>query len=454
MDYLSQNPATGEIRRIYPTWDDARLARALAETEAALPAWREISVAERSACLARLALRLRENLERLARTITAEMGKPIAESRAEIEKCAWGAEYYAERAEAFLAERSVSTEANRSYVAFEPLGAVLAVMPWNFPFWQVCRFALPALAAGNAVFLKHAPNVPECAETLETLCRDAGFPAGVMTWLPIAHVQTEKLIEHPLVRAVTLTGSERAGRRIAAIAGAALKKAVLELGGSDAFVVLEDADLDLTASAAIVARYQNGGQSCIAAKRFILVEAIADDFLSRFLPQVEALNMGDPLLEATRLGPLARADLRENLERQAQASIRAGAEPILGCRLPDGPGHFYPASVLDRVRPGMAAYEEELFGPAAAIVRVRDEREALAMANRHRLGLGGSVWTQDLERGERFARRLETGLAFVNEIVKSDPRMPFGGVKASGYGRELGRCGMLEFVNVKSVWLA
>lgn len=454
MDYIGHNPATGDILHTYPAWDDARLARALDEAAEALPVWRATSLARRSACLARLAELFRARQEILARLISLEMGKPIAESRAEIEKCAAGAEYYAAQAETWLAERPAPVEARRAYVAFEPLGAILAIMPWNFPFWQVCRCALPALAGGNAVWLKHAPNVPACAEALETLGIEAGLPPGVMRWLPISHAQTERLIEHPLVQAVTLTGSERAGRRIAALAGAALKKTVLELGGSDAFVVLEDADLEAAAAAAVVARYQNCGQSCVAAKRFILVEPIAEAFLARWLPQVEALNMGDPLSPDTRLGPLARADLRDCLVRQVEDSVRAGAKPLLGCRSPAGPGHFYPASALDRVAPGMAAYEEELFGPVAAVLRVRDEAEALAMANRHRLGLGGSVWTQDPERGERFARRLETGLAFVNEIVKSDPRIPFGGVKASGYGRELGACGMRELLNVKSVWVA
>lgn len=453
MNYLSQNPATGETVRIVPAWSDAELDRALRETAAAAPGWRAAAVAERAALLARVAGVLRTGLDRYARLITGEMGKPLPEARAEIEKCAAVCEFYAEQAPRWLEDEPVATDARRSGIAFRPLGTVLAIMPWNFPFWQVFRAAVPALAAGNGVLLKHAPNVPRCAEAIETVFGRAGLPAGVFRWLPIGHAQAEDLIGGPHVQAVTLTGSERAGRRIAALAGAALKKTVLELGGSDPFVVLADADLDRAVATAVASRYQNSGQSCIAAKRFILVEAVADAFLERFRQRVAALAVGDPLDEATQIGPLARADLREALHRQVLESIRGGAEPVLGGRPLEGPGFFYAPSILDRVRPGMPAHDEELFGPVAAVVRVGDEAAALAAANGHRLGLGGSVWTGDPERGERFARRLQCGLAFVNGLVKSDPRLPFGGVKNSGHGRELGVFGLHEFVNVQSLWM-
>ncbi|MGZ8218082.1 NAD-dependent succinate-semialdehyde dehydrogenase [Methylomagnum sp.] len=453
MTYLSQNPATGATLRHYPEWNDAELDRALGQTATALPEWQTAAVSERADCLRRAAVVLRENLEPYARLITGEMGKPIREARAEIEKCALGCEFYAENAARLLADESVETDARRSYVAFQPLGTVLAVMPWNFPFWQVFRFAAPALAAGNGALLKHAPNVPGCAAAIEGVFRQAGVPEGVFRWLPIAHEQTERLIGTAHVQAVTLTGSERAGRRIAGLAGAALKKTVLELGGSDPFVALADADLELTVETAVTARFQNSGQSCIAAKRFIVVDSIADKFLARFRARVEALTVGDPAREDTDIGPLARADLRDDLGRQVVESIRLGAVPVTGCKPLDGPGFFYAPSILDQVRPGMPAHDEELFGPVAAMVRVRDEAEALSAANRHRYGLGGSVWTRDSERGERFARRLECGAAFVNGLVKSDPRLPFGGVKDSGHGRELGVFGLWEFANIKTVWM-
>lgn len=453
MDYLSLNPATGKTVESYAMWDDATLAKALRVQEAAAPQWRAVPTRERATCLMAAAGLLRQNLESCARLITEEMGKPIVEARAEIEKCARGCEFYADNAERFLQSEEIETDARRSYVAYQPLGAVLAIMPWNFPFWQVFRFAAPALAAGNCGLLKHAPNVPRCAEAIEHILVQAGVPAGVFRWLPISHTQAERLIAAPQVHAVTLTGSERAGRRIASLAGAALKKTVLELGGSDPFVVLEDADLEQAVETAVTARYQNSGQSCIATKRFILIDAIADAFLDRFRRKVEGLTVGDPAREDTRIGPLARRDLRDNLHRQVAESIRGGAELLAGGEPLDGPGFFYRPSILDRVRTGMPAYDEELFGPVAAIVRAKDEAEALAIANRHHYGLGGSVWTRDPERGERFAREMQCGLAFVNGLVKSDPRLPFGGVKDSGYGRELGGFGLREFVNIKSVWI-
>jgi succinate-semialdehyde dehydrogenase/glutarate-semialdehyde dehydrogenase len=396
---------------------------------------------------------LRKHLDEYAGIITREMGKPVTEARAEIEKCAWLCEYYAQEGPGFLADELIESDASCSLVAWQPLGTVLAVMPWNFPFWQVFRFAVPALVAGNTGLLKHASNVPLCALAIEAVFREAGFPEGVFRSLMISSARVAKLIADPRVHAVTLTGSEPAGREVAAAAGAHLKKTVLELGGSDPFIVLEDADLDLALENAVTSRFLNTGQSCIAAKRFILVESIADEFVRRFRAAVEALTVGDPLDENTRLGPLARIDLRDTLHQQVIDSIAAGAVAVTGCNPESGPGAWYQPSILDRVAPGMPAWSEELFGPVALVIRARDEADAVRIANDSPFGLGGSVWTADSVRGERVARQLECGCAFVNGLVKSDPRLPFGGVKHSGYGRELSRLGIREFVNAKTVWI-
>jgi succinate-semialdehyde dehydrogenase/glutarate-semialdehyde dehydrogenase len=418
-----------------------------------VPSWAALPVAERGRYLAQAGQVLRSLKDELARLMTQEMGKLIREARAEIEKCAWNCDYYAEHAESMLADELVATDAGKSYVHYQPLGTVLAVMPWNFPFWQVFRFAAPALAAGNTALLKHASNVPQCALAIEEVFAQAGVPAGVFQTLLIPADRVYPVIEDRRVHAVTLTGSEPAGRKIAAAAGAQIKKTVLELGGSDAFIVLEDVDLDDAARMAVAARFQNAGQSCIAAKRFIVVDAIADAFLDRFKQEVEKLAPGDPLDKTTTLGPLARHDLRDGLHTQVTSSIQEGAVPVTGCAPLPGPGAYYAASILDQVRPGMAAYEEELFGPVAAVIRARDEADALRIANDSRYGLGGSVWTSDPVRGERLALALECGASFVNGLVKSDPRLPFGGVKSSGYGRELSQFGLREFVNVKTVWV-
>jgi succinate-semialdehyde dehydrogenase/glutarate-semialdehyde dehydrogenase len=449
----SINPANGEKLQGFPRWDEATLERALAATAAATARWQATPFAERAKILRAAATELRANNDRYARLITLEMGKLLREAKGEIEKCALGCEFYAENAEAFLRDESIATDATKSYVAYQPLGTVLAIMPWNFPFWQVFRFAATALMAGNTAVLKHASNVPQCALAIEEIFHQAGLPKNVFRTLMITSKQVERVIADRRIHAVTLTGSDVAGRQVARAAGANLKKCVLELGGSDAFVVLDDADLGATAAGGCLGRMQNAGQSCIAAKRFIVVDAIADEFLARFKEVLEALRPGDPMKEETTLAPLARADLRDELHQQIQDSIAAGAQPLLGCKPLPGPGAYYAASILDQVRPGMRAYDEEFFGPVAIVLRARDEADALRVANDSRFGLGASVWTGDPKRGEKFARQVNAGSCFVNGIVKSDPRLPFGGVKDSGYGRELSVHGIREFVNIKTVWI-
>ncbi|NOY61919.1 MAG: NAD-dependent succinate-semialdehyde dehydrogenase, partial [Gammaproteobacteria bacterium] len=362
-------------------------------------------------------------------------------------------DYYAEHGPTFLADENAPSDADRSYIAHQPIGTVLAVMPWNFPFWQVFRFAAPALIAGNSALLKHASNVPQCAMAIEQIFTDAGFPDNTFRTLMIRAAQVADVIANPAVQAVTLTGSESAGRQVAACAGQNLKKSLLELGGSDAFIVLADADLDLTVRNAVSSRFLNAGQSCIAAKRFIVDERIADTFVERFKHAVQALKMGDPQHAETTLAPMARRDLRDELHQQVVASVEHGAQIVTGGSRPDGDGAYYPATILDRVAPGMPAYEEELFGPVASIIRVADATQAIEVANASPFGLGGSVWGRDRQQTEALALQVEAGACFVNGMVKSDPRLPFGGIKNSGYGRELYRHGMLEFVNAKTVWI-
>ncbi|HHM04513.1 MAG TPA: NAD-dependent succinate-semialdehyde dehydrogenase [Gammaproteobacteria bacterium] len=453
MGFQTINPASGQCLQRFDAWDEQQLATALDEASRAAPAWAATPLAQRCARLRDCAGVLRSRRDALAALITLEMGKLLSEARAEVDKCALVCDYYAEHSARFLADEHITTDARRSFITYQPLGTVLAVMPWNFPLWQVFRFAAPALAAGNTGLLKHASNVPQCALAIESVIREAGFPAGVFRTLMIGAAQVEGVIADPRVRAVTLTGSENAGRKVAAAAGAHLKKTVLELGGADACVVLDDADLDRAVAVAVTSRYLNAGQSCIAAKRFIVVEAVLEDFTERFISAAAALNAGDPTDPATRLAPLAREDLRAGLNAQVLSSIQRGAVAAQGCRPLDGPGFFYPASVLTHVAPGMPAFDEELFGPVAAIIRARDEAHALKLANHSRFGLGGSVWTADPKRGETFARRVESGACFVNGLVKSDPRLPFGGIKTSGYGRELAHLGMREFQNAKTVWV-
>jgi succinate-semialdehyde dehydrogenase/glutarate-semialdehyde dehydrogenase len=449
----SINPANGELLAEYPLWSDDQLEHALARSASGQRGWAAMQPSRRTEYLLGLAARLRDRREPLARVASLEMGKPLREGRAEIDKSVLCCEYYAENLEGFLCDEPADSDASRSLVTYQPLGSVLAIMPWNFPFWQVVRALAPIIGAGNSLLLKHAPNVPQCARALQDLIRETGLPDGVFINLPIDVEPVERLLADQRVHAVTLTGSETAGRAVAALAGRHLKKAVLELGGSDPFIVLEDADLDLAAKQALASRLQNAGQSCIAAKRLIVVDAVAERFVESVRARLDRWVPGNPLDEATTLGPLARQDLRAQLHDQLRASVDAGARLLAGGVPPDGPGFFYPASLLDRVGPGMAAYEQELFGPVVSILRVANEASALRVANDTRYGLGGSVWTEDLERGERLARELECGCAFVNGMTRSDPRLPFGGIKASGYGRELSSFGLREFTNAKTVWI-
>ncbi len=424
-------------------------------TDGAFREWRRSSFATRSAAMRRAGALLREGADEYARLMAREMGKPVRDGRAEAIKCANCCDYYSTNAERFLAREVIPTEASKSFVTFQPLGVVLAIMPWNFPFWQVIRFAAPALMAGNGAVLKHAANVPECAMALEELFRRAGFPKDLFRTLLISNSEVAAVIEHPLVRAVTLTGSAGAGRAVAAKAGAMLKKTVLELGGSDAYLVLADADLEQAAGISAKGRLVNNGQSCIAAKRFICVESIRDKFTELFIARMKAARMGDPMDPATELGPMARLDLRTELHRQVTESIARGAKCLLGGKIPDGPGAFYPATVLTNVTRGMPAYSEELFGPVAAIISARDESHAIELANDSEFGLGAAILTRDSDRGERIAAELiEAGTVFVNDAVHSDQRLPFGGIKSSGYGRELGAFGIREFVNIKTVVVA
>jgi succinate-semialdehyde dehydrogenase/glutarate-semialdehyde dehydrogenase len=449
------NPATGDTLADYEEMTPEIFGEIIEKVYETFLAWRRVSFAERAAPMHRAAAILRDGAPEYARLMAREMGKPVREGEAEAKKCATVCDFYAEHAERFLAREMVETQARKSFVVFNPLGVVLAVMPWNFPFWQVFRFAAPGLMAGNAGVLKHASNVPGCALAIEDVFRRAGFPENLFRTLMIGSSRVESVIENPLIRAATLTGSGPAGRAVARKAGEMLKKTVLELGGSDPYLVLEDADLEAAASICARGRLINGGQSCIAAKRFLAVETIRPRFEELFVETMRAAKMGDPLDRETEVGPQARRELRDTLDRQVQESVAKGARCLLGGQVPEGPGAYYPPTVLTDVRKGMPAYEEELFGPVAAIIPVRDEKEAIAVANDSVFGLGGAVLTKDLERGERIAAELiESGCVFVNDFVRSDPRLPFGGVKESGYGRELSSYGIKEFVNVKTVSIA
>ena len=454
MSFIAINPATGRRIRQYPEMSSGDFARAVSGCQSAFLAWRETDVDYRSRLVRNLAVILRERRQDLAGLMTAEMGKPLWEARAEIDKCALLCEYYADHGPGFLAPQPVATAARQSFITFQPIGLVLAIMPWNYPFWQVFRFAAPTLMAGNGALLKHAPNVPGCGLALQEIFREAGFPEDLFRTLLIDHDRAAELIADSRVRAVTLTGSTAAGKAVAATAAAHVKKCVLELGGSDPCIVLEDADLALVTRECVTSRLLNAGQSCISAKRCIVVEHVLADLQEQIVAAMGAVTYGDPLDEDSRIGPLAREDLRRRLHAQVRASVERGASLLLGGEVPDRPGWFYPPTVLADVTPGMPAYEEELFGPVLPIVAVADEREAIAVANDTRYGLGAAVFTQDLERGRRIAsQEIEAGSCFVNAFVRSTPELPFGGVKESGYGRELSFFGIHEFVNVKSVWI-
>ena len=451
MPLTSVNPATGEVLATYEGLSAAALDLRLEAAARAWRSWRRTTPSERASLLARVAVGLRERVDEWALVMTDEMGKALREARAEVLKSAWVCEFYAEHAERLLAPRPVQTSDDVAFVRHDPLGPLLGVMPWNFPFWQVFRFAAPALAAGNVVLMKHASNVPGCAMAIERAFREAGAPDGAFTTLLIDGPTAERVVADPRVACVTLTGSEAAGRRVGAAAGGSLKKSVLELGGSDPFVVLADADVERAARVAADARCLNAGQSCIAAKRFVVVQDVHDAFVARFAEALAAKKVGNPRDETTDLGPLARPDLRHELHAQVEASVRAGATSVLGGEIPPGRGSFYPVTLLTGVDRTHAAAREETFGPVAAVLQVADEAEALRVANDTPFGLGASLWTRDLDRAARLAPLIDAGAVFVNGLVKSDPRLPFGGIKASGYGRELADEGLYEFTNVKTV---
>jgi succinate-semialdehyde dehydrogenase/glutarate-semialdehyde dehydrogenase len=425
----------------------------LSQVVRAQAGWAVRTIKQRSHAMRQLAQVFRQYREEYAELITEEMGKLLKEARAEVDKCALGCEYYAEHAQSYLQDEVMASDASRSLVTYQPLGVLLCIMPWNFPFWQLIRAAAPALMAGNAVVLKHASNVPRCALALEQAFQRAGFPDDVFRTLMINAEQTEAVVADSRISAVTLTGSSQAGRKVASIAGQHLKKCVLELGGSDPFIVLDDADLEATAQQALFARFQNMGQSCIAAKRFILMDSIADDFIEQVKTLVNTMQSGDPKSDATTIAPMARDDLRTELQSQVERSLTAGAKLVVGGSVIEIPGFYYQPTILDHVRPGMPAFDEELFGPVAAMTRVKNADEAIQLANRTSFCLGGSVWTRDVVRGEGLARQIHAGCTFVNGVVKSDPRLPFGGVKESGFGRELSYFGIREFVNIKTIWI-
>ena len=453
MSIQSINPATEEIIERFEPYNQAQIDEALGEAHAAFLQWRETTFAERATLIRRLARYLRDRKAELARIATSEMGKPIVEAEAEVEKCAWNCDYYAENAEKFLADEHIATNATESYVSFQPLGVVLALMPWNYPFWQVLRFAAPALMAGNTAVLKHASNVSRSALEIERAFQECGFPQGAFRTVIGPGAETGKLITDPRIAAITLTGSDAAGVAVASTSGQVLKKNVLELGGSDAFIVLEDADLDAAAQTAVRARFQNTGQSCIAAKRFIVVEAVAEAFERKFVEAAATLRIGDPTDRETQVGPVARGDLRDDLHKQVESSVQAGARVLLGGKPLEGKGYFYPPTIITDVTPEMTIFREETFGPVAAVIKARDTAHAIELANRSDFGLGGNLWTGDIERGRKIASHIESGAVFINGMTASDPRLPFGGVKRSGYGRELSSFGIREFVNIQTIWI-
>jgi len=450
----SINPASGELVKTYESHTPEGVEKIINSVDKTWHHWRSTSFLFRSQLMQNLSSLLRTKKDELAILMALEMGKVKHEGAAEIEKCAWVCDYYATNAEVFLENELIQTEARKSYVSYQPLGTILAIMPWNFPFWQVFRFAAPTLMAGNTAVLKHASNVPGCAMAIEELFREAGFPENVFRTLLIGSKEVEGVIRHRAVKAVSLTGSTPAGKSVASLAGSELKKCVLELGGSDPYLILPDANMEKAAKKCAAGRLLNAGQSCIAAKRFIVDEKVYGHFLELFTHEMAAAHFGDPTDPETTIGPLARADLRDELHQQVVNSVKKGAEVIIGGEIPHRKGAYYPPTILENVKPGMPAYEEELFGPVASVVKVKDLREAIHVANDTEFGLGAAVFTTDLLKGENIAEmQLQAGACFVNEFVKSDPRLPFGGIKTSGYGRELSEQGIKEFVNIKTVFV-
>lgn len=449
----SVNPATGKTIAEYKEYSPAEVSEKLSISKNAFAAWSAEAFSHRAQKMKKVSRILRERSREYAELITSEMGKPVKQSAAEIDKCALACDFYADNAERFLAGEEVKTDASYSGVSYQPLGAVLAVMPWNFPFWQVFRFAAPTLMAGNVGVLKHASNVPGCAIAIEEIFSLADFPKGAFTTLLIGSDAVGQVIGDARIAAVTLTGSDAAGRSVAQSAGKHLKKCVLELGGSDPFIVLSDANIETASAGAVQGRTINSGQSCIAAKRFIVAEEIITEFTEAFVSKVRALKTGDPMDENTDVGPLVREDLLEDLHEQVQRSVAAGAELLIGGRRIPREGFFYEPAVLANVRPGMPAFDEETFGPVAAVIRADSDEHAIELANQSVYGLGASVWGTDIERARSVAEKVQAGSVFVNGIVKSDPRLPFGGIKDSGYGRELSKEGIREFMNVKTTWI-
>ncbi len=448
----SINPTNNKPIKTYDEISSEEYLKIISLADNAFTLWKETSFAHRSELMKNAAKVLRENSEEYSVLMTMEMGKPIVQSRAEVEKCVWVCDYYAENAEKFLADEIIKTEATKSYISYQPLGVILAIMPWNFPFWQVFRFAAPNLMAGNAGLLKHASNVSGCALAIEDVFKKSGFPENLFRTLLVKSKNVKEIISNEKVCAITLTGSVPAGKSVASLAGSLIKKTVLELGGSDPYVILEDADLEKAAMSCVTSRLINAGQSCIAAKRFIIVASVYEKFEKLYLDLMTKKKMGDPFDEKNDLGPQASIQLRDELHDQVLRSVKQGAELILGGIIPDMAGAYYPPTILRNVKPGMAAFDEELFGPVAALIKAKDEEDAIELANKSIFGLGAAVFTKDVKRGEQIAKqRLNAGCCFVNDFVKSDPRLPFGGIKESGYGRELSLFGIKEFINIKSV---
>jgi succinate-semialdehyde dehydrogenase / glutarate-semialdehyde dehydrogenase len=452
MAIASINPFTGKTLATFKEMDKQTVRSIIDKAAEAQQIWKTKPIDFRANLLRQVAKDLLDNKEKFALTMTMEMGKPFKASIAEVEKCAWVCHYYADNAKGFLAAKEVRTESRKAFVSYEPLGVVLAVMPWNFPMWQVFRFAAPTLMAGNAGILKHASNVPQTALHIENIFAQAGFPKQLFSTLLVESSAVKDIIKHPKISAVTLTGSARAGSAVAKTAGEQIKKTVLELGGSDAYLILEDADLNQAIAATSASRLINCGQSCIGAKRIIVVESVYDEYVRGLKEKWKAVKMGNPMKAATDIGPMARFDLRDEVHQQVEQSIAKGAKAILGGKIPKRKGAFYPPTILVNVKKGMPAYEEELFGPVASIIQVKDQEEAIAVANDSIYGLGAAIFTRDIEKGTYIAtEKIAAGSVFINDFVKSDPRLPFGGIKQSGYGRELAREGMLEFVNCKTV---